>query len=98
MSYTSFAADDTPLKSRANAVLSLMSYTVVPDVTASDLNIGADTKEKTRFQLLSLAAVQRLVKNFLSISKVHSVTADMIPNLLFLMAMKAAKFRLNGIA
>lgn len=64
MSYTSFAADDTPLKSRANAVLSLMSYTVVPDVTASDLNIGADTKEKNSLSITQFGGGATLSEEF----------------------------------
>jgi len=63
-SYTSFAADDTPLKSRANAVLSLMSYTVVPDVTASDLNIGADTKEKNSLSITQFGGGATLSEEF----------------------------------
>ena len=37
------AANGHAIKQRADAVLTLMSYTVVPDVTASDLNIGGAT-------------------------------------------------------
>ena len=39
-----YALDGSRLKQRADAVLTLMSYTVVPDVTASDLNIGSGAK------------------------------------------------------
>lgn len=41
----SYAADGSRIRHRANAVLSLMSYTVVPDVTASDLNIGSGGRD-----------------------------------------------------
>lgn len=41
----SLAADGQRIKQRANAVLTLMSYMVVPDITASDLNIGTGTGE-----------------------------------------------------
>ena len=40
-----FALDGSRLKQRADAVLTLMSYTVVPDITASDLNIGSGNNE-----------------------------------------------------
>lgn len=39
------AADGQRIKQRADAVLTLMSYTVIPDITASDLNIGSGTGE-----------------------------------------------------
>lgn len=40
------AANGHAIKQRADAVLTLMSYTVVPDVTASDLNIGSGSNDK----------------------------------------------------
>lgn len=45
LSPLSFAADGHRIKQRADAVLTLMSYMVFPDVTASDLNIGSGTGE-----------------------------------------------------
>lgn len=42
----SVSAGGNLIKQRANTVLSLMSFTVVPDITASDLNIGGSTDEK----------------------------------------------------
>ncbi|WP_202300927.1 autotransporter domain-containing protein [Dryocola clanedunensis] len=45
LSPLSFAADGHRIKQRADAVLTLMSYMVFPDVTASDLNIGTGTGE-----------------------------------------------------
>jgi hypothetical protein len=47
----SFAADGNLIRQRANAVLSLMSYTVVPDITASDLNIGSGGNEKNSLSI-----------------------------------------------
>lgn len=46
-----FAADGNLIRQRANAVLSLMSYTVVPDITASDLNIGSGGNEKNSLSI-----------------------------------------------
>ena len=43
---TTLAADGHAIKQRADAVLTLMSYTVVPDVTARDLNIGSGSNDK----------------------------------------------------
>ncbi|MND10596.1 hypothetical protein D3C80_06740 [compost metagenome] len=51
VSTPAFAVDGSHLKQRANAVLMLMSYTVVPDVTASDLNIGSGTNEKNKLSI-----------------------------------------------
>lgn len=47
----SYADDGNLIRQRANAVLSLMSYTVVPDITASDLNIGSGGKEKNSLSI-----------------------------------------------
>ncbi len=47
----SYAADGNLIRQRANAVLSLMSYTVVPDITASDLNIGSGSNEKNSLSI-----------------------------------------------
>lgn len=51
VSQESYALDGSRLKQRADAVLTLMSYTVVPDVTASDLNIGSGANEKNELTL-----------------------------------------------
>lgn len=37
--------DPARAQERANAVIALMTYTVVPDITASDLNIGSGTNQ-----------------------------------------------------
>lgn len=47
----SFAAQGNLVRERADAVLSLMSYTVIPDITASDLNISGSSNEKTALSL-----------------------------------------------
>lgn len=47
----SAAVDGSRIKKRADAVLSLMSYTVVPDVTASDLNIGSGANDQNELSL-----------------------------------------------
>ena len=47
VSQESYALDGSRLKQRADAVLTLMSYTVVPDVTASDLNMAPARMRKT---------------------------------------------------
>lgn len=39
------ASDESLVQQRANAVVSLMSYAVVPDITASNLNIGSGTND-----------------------------------------------------
>lgn len=46
-----FALDGSHLKKRADAVLTLMSYTVVPDITASDLNIGSGNNESNELNI-----------------------------------------------
>lgn len=39
------ADDDSLVQQRANAVVSLMTFTVVPDITASNINIGSGTNQ-----------------------------------------------------
>lgn len=58
----SFAADGNKLRQRANAVLSLMSYTVVPDITASDLNIGSGGNEKNSLSITQFGGGATLSK------------------------------------
>ena len=41
------AADGHRIKQRADAVLTLMSFMIVPDITASDLNIGSGSDDKS---------------------------------------------------
>lgn len=45
------AADGQRIKQRADAVLTLMSYMIVPDITASDLNIGSGSDDKTELSI-----------------------------------------------
>jgi hypothetical protein len=45
------AADGSRIKHRADAVLALMSYSVFPDVTASDLNIGSGGGENNELSM-----------------------------------------------
>lgn len=45
ISLQAFADDASLIQRRANAVVSLMSFTVVPDITASNLDIGSGTNE-----------------------------------------------------
>ncbi|MBC6295492.1 hypothetical protein D0Z86_25105, partial [Salmonella enterica subsp. enterica serovar Newport] len=49
-----FSAGGDLIKERANAVLSLMTYTVVPDITASDLNIRNTSNERTALSLTQI--------------------------------------------
>ncbi|MFK3659143.1 hypothetical protein ACI2I2_01305 [Scandinavium sp. NPDC088450] len=61
----SFAAPDgSRIRHRANAVLSLMSYTVVPDVTASDLNIGSGSNEKNELDITQFGGGATLSDSF----------------------------------
>lgn len=58
------ALDGSHLKQRADAVLMLMSYTVVPDVTASDLNIGSGTNEKNQLSITQFGGGATLSKRY----------------------------------
>ena len=49
-----FSAGGDLIKKRADAVLSLMTYTVVPDITASDLNIRNTSNESTALSLTQM--------------------------------------------
>ena len=49
-----FSSGGDLIKKRANAVLSLMTYTVVPDITASDLNIRNTSNESTALTLTQI--------------------------------------------
>lgn len=59
-----YALDGSRLKQRADAVLTLMSYTVVPDVTASDLNIGSGANEKNELTLTQFGGGATLSEDF----------------------------------
>lgn len=58
------AADGHRLKQRSDAVLSLMSYTVVPDVTVSDLNIGSGTNDKNALSITQFGGGATLSESF----------------------------------
>lgn len=47
----SLAAGGNLIKQRADAVVSLMSYTVVPDITASNLNIGGGSNQQAALSI-----------------------------------------------
>ena len=49
------ASDESLVQQRANAVVSLMSYAVVPDITASNLNIGSGTNDTSALTITALA-------------------------------------------
>ncbi|TNV21702.1 hypothetical protein FH968_06335 [Buttiauxella sp. B2] len=59
-----FAADGNLIRQRANAVLSLMSYTVVPDITASDLNIGGGGNEKNSLSITQFGGGATMSEEF----------------------------------
>lgn len=59
-----FALDGSHLKQRADAVLMLMSYTVVPDVTASDLIIGSGSNEKNQLSITQFGGGATLSKRY----------------------------------
>lgn len=48
------ASDESLVQQRANAVVSLMSYAVVPDITASNLNIGSGTNDTSALTITQL--------------------------------------------
>lgn len=58
------AADSHAIKQRADAVLTLMSYTVVPDVTASDLNIGSGSNDKHNLAITQFGGGATLSESF----------------------------------
>lgn len=58
------AADGSRIRHRANAVLTLMSYTVVPDVTASDLNIGSGSNDKNELSITQFGGGATLSESF----------------------------------
>lgn len=58
------AANGHAIKQRADAVLTLMSYTVVPDVTASDLNIGSGSNDKHNLAITQFGGGATLSESF----------------------------------
>ncbi|EAB3095561.1 hypothetical protein L2G54_002517 [Salmonella enterica] len=63
-SHVSYAADGHRITQRANAVLTLMSYMVVPDITASDLNIGAGTNESNELNITQFGGGATMSETF----------------------------------
>lgn len=63
-SQSSYAADGQRIKQRADSVLTLMSYMVVPDITASDLNIGTGTNESNELNITQFGGGATLSENF----------------------------------
>lgn len=57
------AAGGHTLKQRADAVLTLMSYTVIPDITASDLNIGTGNNETNELAITQFGGGATLSQN-----------------------------------
>ncbi|MDX7831629.1 hypothetical protein [Aeromonas dhakensis] len=45
------AEDESRMQQRANAVVSLMTFTVVPDITASNINIGSGTNQSSALNM-----------------------------------------------
>ncbi|MFH7826695.1 hypothetical protein [Kluyvera chengduensis] len=58
------AADGHRIKQRADAVLSLMSYMIVPDITASDLNIGSGSDDSTELSITQFGGGATLGDSF----------------------------------
>lgn len=58
------AADGTRIKQRADAVLSLMSFMIVPDITASDLNIGSGSDDQTKLAITQFGGGATMGKSF----------------------------------
>ncbi|MGL6371826.1 hypothetical protein ACSZNB_20475 [Aeromonas hydrophila] len=48
------ADDDSRVQQRANAVVSLMTFTVVPDITASNINIGSGTNQSSALNMTQI--------------------------------------------
>ncbi|EAV1720567.1 hypothetical protein F6538_17485, partial [Salmonella enterica] len=63
LSTQGMAADGHRIKERANAVLTLMSYMVVPDITASDLNIGTGTNESNELSITQFGGGATMSEN-----------------------------------
>ena len=58
------ANDETLIQQRANAVVSLMSFTVVPDITASNLDIGSGTNEQSALTITQLGGGATMSEGF----------------------------------
>lgn len=58
------AADGHRIKQRADAVLTLMSYMAIPDITASDLNIGTGTGESNELTVTQFGGGATMGESF----------------------------------
>lgn len=58
------ASDESLVQQRANAVVSLMSYTVVPDITASNLDIGSGTNQSAALTITQLGGGATMSESF----------------------------------
>ncbi|MBL0596784.1 hypothetical protein JD516_02965 [Aeromonas jandaei] len=56
--------DEEWAQERANAVLSLMSFTVVPDITASDLSLGSGSGQSAALSMAQLGGGATLSESF----------------------------------
>ena len=63
-SLDAMAADGHRIKQRADAVLSLMSYMIVPDITASDLNIGSGSDDKSELAITQFGGGATMGESF----------------------------------
>ncbi|MGL5812627.1 MAG: hypothetical protein ACRCYW_04740 [Aeromonas sp.] len=64
LSLAAHADDESLVQRRANAVVSLMSYTVVPDITASNLDIGGGTGEQSALTITQLGGGATMSADF----------------------------------
>lgn len=58
------AADGHRIKQRADAVLTLMSFMIVPDITASDLNIGSGSDDKSELTITQFGGGATMGESF----------------------------------
>ncbi len=61
---SSDSADRQRIKQRADSVLTLMSYMVVPVITASDLNIGTRKNESNELNITQFGGGATLSEHF----------------------------------
>ncbi|MEZ2583598.1 hypothetical protein AB2B46_14400 [Kluyvera intermedia] len=59
-----WAADGHRIKQRADAVMTLMSFMIVPDITASDLNIGSGTDDKSELAITQFGGGATMGESF----------------------------------
>ncbi len=90
------AANGYAIKQRADAVLTLMSYTVVPDVTASDLNIGSGSNDKHNLAITQFGGGATLSESFPLYLEGTMVTAVTTRALWSAMANRRGMCRPNG--